>query len=137
VLRLAPHERRLLLRAWCHLLLVDVALRVVPVSWLLRRTAAGTDGAPTLPIGRMGWFLDVAGRYSPVRRTCLKDALVVARMLGAEGVAATVRIGVVRIDRSLRAHAWVEHRGAVVFGSPAGDESYAALVTAPDRPAAP
>jgi hypothetical protein len=116
--RLAPQERRLLLRAWWHLLLVDVSLRFLPVTLLLRRTGLRQNGvSPGVPLERIGWLLGVARRYSPVRTTCLKEALVLARAMRAEGLDAAVRIGVARRDGGLRAHAWVEHHGQVVFGA--------------------
>jgi hypothetical protein len=133
LVRLTPRERHLLLRAWWHLLLVDVALRLIPVTWLLPRTAAATPTTPPLPLARIGWLLEVARRHAPVQSTCLKDALVLVRMLRAEGIDATVKIGVARGDRGLRAHAWVEHRGAPLFQSADGG-TYTALSAAPEPP---
>jgi hypothetical protein len=68
-----------------------------------------------------------------VRSTCLKDALVLVRALRAEGIDATVKIGVARDDRGLRAHAWVEHRGAPLFQS-ADDGTYTTLLAATEPP---
>ena len=135
LVRLAPRERRLLLRAWWQLLFVDIALRLVSVPRLLPRTAAATPTNPPLPLARIGWLLEVARRYSPLPSTCLKDALVLARMLRAEGIDAAVRIGVARGDGGLRAHAWVEHRGAPLLQSADGG-TYTALLAATDPPVA-
>jgi len=135
LVRLAPRERHLLLRAWWHLLFVDMALRLVSVARLLPRTAAATPTTPPLPAARIGWLLEVARRYSPVPSTCLKDALVLVRMLRAEGIDAAVKIGVARGDGGLRAHAWVEHRGAPLF-PPADGETYTALSAAAEAPVA-
>jgi hypothetical protein len=129
LVRLAPRERRLLLRAWWQLLFVDIALRLVSVTRLLPRTAAATPTNPPLPLARIGWLLEVARRYSPVPSTCLKDALVLARMLRLEGIDVAVKIGVARGDGGLRAHAWVEHRGARLFQSADGG-TYTALLPA-------
>ena len=81
LVRLTPRERHLLLRAWCHLLFVDIALRFVSVTWLLPRTAAATQR-----LRRYRWR-ESAGcwrsRDAILRcgRSCLKDALVLVRML--------------------------------------------------------
>ena len=131
LVRLAPRERRLLLRAWWQLLFVDIALRLVSVTRLLPRTAAATPTNPPLPLARIGRLLEVARRYSPLPSTCLKDALVLARLLRAEGIDAAVKIGVVRGDGGLRAHAWVDHRGAPLFQSADGG-TYTALLAATD-----
>ena len=135
LVRLAPRERRLLLRAWWQLLFVDIALRLVSVPRLLPPTAAATPTNPPLPLARIGWLLEVARRYSPLPSTCLKDALVLARMLRAEGLDAAVKIGVARGDGGLRAHAWVEHRGAPLLQSADGG-TYTALLAATDPPVA-
>lgn len=113
-------------------MLVDVALRLLPVIWLLPRRAAASPPTSPLPLERIGWLMNVARRYAPVRMTCLKEALVLARMLRAEGVDATVKIGVARHDGHLRAHAWVEHRGQILFGSPDAG-TYAPLVAVTER----
>jgi hypothetical protein len=93
------------------------ALRFLPVTSLLPRGVAAIRCTSPLPLERIVWLLDVARRYSPARSTCLKDALVLVRMLRAEGVDATLSIGVARGDGALRAHAWVERRGRIVFGA--------------------
>lgn len=133
--RLAPRERRLLLRAWWQLLLVDVALRFLPLTRMLPRGAARSARTRGVPPERIAWLVGVARRYSPVRTTCLKEALVLVRLLRGEGVEAAVRFGVARGDDGLRAHAWVEHRGRIVFGA-AETGTYAALaaVSEPLRP---
>ena len=135
LVRLAPRERYLLVRAWWHLLFVDIALRLVSVAWLFPRTAAATPTTAPLPLARIGWLLEVARRYSPVQSTCLKDALVLVRMLHAEGIDVAVTIGVARGDGGLRAHAWVEHRGAPLFQSADGG-TYTALLAATEPPVA-
>jgi len=111
LVRLTPRERRVLARAWCYLLALDVGLRILPVTRLLPCAPARRPRAMAVPPERVTHLLGLAWRLSPVRATCLKDALVLARLLRDEGVAATVRFGVARRDASLDAHAWVEHPG--------------------------
>lgn len=132
LVRLASRERRVLARAWWWLLAVDVALRIVSVTRLLPRADAARPRHVPLPPARVAELLDLARRYSPVRASCLKEALVLARLLRAEGVAATVRIGVARRGSGLDAHAWVEHPGQAP-GEPRHAEAYTALTTPAER----
>lgn len=118
LLRLAPRERRLLLGAWCDSIFVAAALRLVPVPRLMKPQTSRLPGAPPLPLERLRWLVDVARRYAPVPRTCLSDALVLARCLRGEGIEAAVRIGVERhTGGGVRAHAWVEHDGRPLSGA--------------------
>ena len=127
LVRLTGRERRQLVRAWCSLVLVGAALRVVPVTRLLPRRAA-CRRPPSLSPERLAWLLAVARRHAPVRVTCLTEALVFARMLHAEGLSAAVRIGVARHEGRLTAHAWVEQSGRILLGAP--DRAYAPLTAA-------
>jgi hypothetical protein len=133
LVRLPARERVLLVRAWWLLLVVDVALRVVPLTWLLPRDAAGSFRTPPVPPERIAWLLDVARRHSPARSTCLKDSLVLARLLRGEGIDAVLNVGVARGDGIFRAHAWVEYRGQILFGGVEG-ETYAPLTAPPSVP---
>lgn len=132
LVRLPPHQRWVLARAWWCLLVVDVALRIVSVTRLVPRAGAARPRHAPLPPARIAELLDIARRHSPVRPSCLKEALVLARLLHAEGVAATVRIGVARRDAALDAHAWVEHPGQEP-GGPRDAGAYTALATPAER----
>jgi hypothetical protein len=114
LVRLAPREQRLLIRTWWDFIIVGVGLRWISLPRLLRRRAVTPPRAP-VALERLGWLVDVARRCVPLHRNCLNDAVVLARVLGAEGLDATVRIGVTRTGDGLRAHAWVEHHGRPVF----------------------
>jgi len=131
LVRLTSRERRLLLHAWWLFLLAGLALRLLPATRLLPRGPVIGAARPSLPLDRIGWLVRVAGRYAPGRATCLEEALVLARMLRGEGVDATVRFGVARDERGLRAHAWLECGGRVIFGS-SEDDAYQALLPAAD-----
>ena len=133
LIRLTARERALLVRAWWQLLLVDVALRLVPVTWLLPRAAARISRTPSVPPERIVWLLDVARRYAPARSTCLKDSIVLVRLLRAEGIDAVLNLGVARADGTLRGHAWVECHGRTIFGGVEG-ETYAPLVAGTPPP---
>ena len=58
----------------------------------------------------------VAGRYTPVTATCLKKALVLSWLLERKGTQTEVRIGVAREEGRLKAHAWLDYDGQVIFG---------------------
>ena len=124
--RLTSHERQLLLYAWCLFPLVALALRILPATRLVPRGPTSSATALSLPVDRVGWLVKVAGRYAPARPTCLTEALVLTWMLRRQGIDTTVRIGVARDARGLRAHAWLEQEGRVIFGSFEG-ETYRAL----------
>ena len=128
LVRLTARERALLVRGWWQLLLVDVALRVVPLTWVLPWGAAANPRTSPVPPERVAWLLDVARRYSPARASCLNDSIVLVRLLRAEGIDARLTVGVARGDETLRAHAWVEHRGQILFGRVDG-EIYTRLVS--------
>jgi hypothetical protein len=134
LVRLTARERALLVRAWWQLLLVDVALRVVPLTWMLPRGAAAIRRT-SVPPERVAWLLDVARRYSPARASCLIDSIVLVRLLRAEGLDARLNVGVARGDGTLRAHAWVEYRGQILFGRVEG-EIYTRLASAGAPPRA-
>lgn len=132
LVRLPPHQRWVLARAWWCLLVVDVALRIVSVTRLVPRAGAARPRHAPLSPARVAELLEIARRHSPVRPSCLTEALVLARLLHAEGVAATVRIGVARRDAALDAHAWVEHPGQEP-GGPRDAGAYTALATPAER----
>jgi hypothetical protein len=67
-------------------------------------------------IDRAAWLTEVAGRYSLVRSTCLKRALVLSILLERRGVSTKLRIGVSRHTGSFTAHAWLEENDRIVLG---------------------
>jgi hypothetical protein len=122
-------QRRLLARAWLLLPPVVVRLRLSGFrraqAALLGRTAAPGDG--DLPAAQATARLVLsAARWSPVPASCLPRALVLARLLRDQGLAAELRIGVARADGRFAAHAWVEHGGV-----PLADRQDVALHYAP------
>ena len=128
--RLAARERNVLLSAWCLFFVVDLALRLLPMTRLLPRWPVTGAADPSLLPDRIAWLVTLAARYVPWRTTCLTRALVLARVLRREGVEARVCFGVARNTGGLKAHAWLEHRGRVIFG--ASDEgTYEPLLPAP------
>ena len=131
--RLDVPERRFLVRAWGTLYLVDLALRLLPFETVLHWCKHGRGQAQndarlslSLTLSRCARLVGLAGRYSLLDITCLKEALVMVRLMGRLGVRTTLRIGVARSNGALTAHAWLEQDGRVVFNR-ATMESYAPL----------
>lgn len=126
--QLEAPERRYLVQAWFTLHVVDLALRLLPFETVLgwcqhgRRQAQNDPSLfPPLPIARCVELAGLAGRYSLVDATCLKESLVLARLMGRQGVPATLRIGVARANGILTAHAWLEQDGRVIFNRAAAE----------------
>jgi hypothetical protein len=134
--RLPPRERIVLVQAWALFLLVELALRLLSFKALLaacnivvsRKRLHQRAPASVVAIPRLVWLVEIAGRYTPLTVTCLKQALVLSCVLGRRGIAATLLIGVARKTETLNAHAWLEHNGQVICGQPAGD-GFTTLVT--------
>jgi len=56
-----------------------------------------------------------SSRFVP-RATCLTQAMAARKMLLNHGYNANLRIGVLREDDDLKAHAWLEKDGRVLIG---------------------
>lgn len=133
--RLPRGERALLAQAWGLFLLVDLALRILPLPRVLalsdrvfRWPKAEAARSPACSSARLAWLVDVAGRYAPAGATCLKRSLVLSWLLRRRGIATTLRIGVARRDGRIEAHAWLERDGQAIQGLP-GPDGYAPLVS--------
>ena len=131
--RLSSQERWLLFQAWLLLLLADLALRALPFTTILNccrhqhvsRRQRSVDAL--LPASRIAWLVEKAGQYCPAGTSCLKEALVLSRLLARRGIPTTLRIGVGRQADAFAAHAWLEQDGRVILGD--GDiDAYAPLL---------
>lgn len=115
-------ERLVLLQAWLLLLFADLSLRLLPFSTILRycgpRHAAHDSHATEMPmpVSRIASLVETSGRYCPFGTSCLKEALVLSRLLSSRGIPATLRIGVGRHADVFTAHAWLEQEGQVILG---------------------
>lgn len=119
---LPPAERWLVIEAVLVLGLIRLALWLLPLQRLrsLMTYAADLLHARTWPdsslLGRAGRAVDMACTCVP-QATCLPRALAVQFLLERRGYSADLRIGFARgAQRQLTAHAWIEHRGQVIFG---------------------
>jgi hypothetical protein len=124
--RLPLRDRLLLLQAWLELTLLRPELRFRSLPRLWERTErrarrrAGRPAPAPERIARTAWLVEVAGRYTWPRATCLTQALATARLLADRGVATRLQIGVQMQGRALHAHAWLEREGRPLTPMPAG-----------------
>lgn len=86
---------------------------------------AGSSG-PALTV-RM---VRAAVRHSWVHATCLEESLVLWWLLGRQGIASELRVGVRKQGAKFEAHAWVECAGAALNDPLAQHEHYAAFDSA-------
>jgi hypothetical protein len=119
-------ERRRAVEAAALMLLVWGGLRLLPFAALRRlvdgyvRAGAAAPRLPTRARIRPAVQRVVRGLgvRLPCARNCLVQALVADAMLRRNGLAAALRIGVLRTDGSaMEAHAWVECDGEIVVGA--------------------
>jgi hypothetical protein len=130
--RWTPADLGAFTQAWFLLLVADLGLRVLPFarldSWLAPKVAARQ--ADDAVAGRLVWATASAARHHLYPMRCLPRALCLRRLLGRHGIAAELKIGVVRRDGELAAHAWVEREGRPLGESPTVDERFATLNSA-------
>ncbi len=132
--RLTLRDWLVLGQAWVLFLVIDLGLRLLPFRSLLSFCGRlshlrfrDTEAWSPLPVERCAWLTAVAGRYTPIRATCLTQALVLSVLLGRRGVAAQLRIGVSRQAGRFAAHAWLERDGSILPGLP-GSEGFEPLL---------
>ena len=115
---LAPAERRLLLRALCHLTRTCLKLHLLPrKKWHALLTSRATKlSRQRYSEEQIAWAVRAAARYVPTAN-CLPQAIVAKQLLEEQGFAPVLRLGVQAPDElGLQAHAWVETGGRTVVG---------------------
>jgi len=129
--RLSLPERLFVAHAWALLMTMGLAIRIVPFHRLLMRcqrirTAGWFSRSSMVPLSRAVQLVKAVSRHHVCATTCLTEMLTLSRLLAGRGMATTFRIGVLRRDNSLTAHAWLEQNGAII--ADAGDATaYAPL----------
>jgi hypothetical protein len=71
-----------------------------------------------------------AVRHSPGHPTCLEESLALWWLLGRQGMACELRIGVRKQNEKFEAHAWVERDGTALNEPESSHEHYAAFEAA-------
>lgn len=122
-IHLPAAERRLLLKAG--LLLGGIKLGLLVLDFqalerLLGRVPQAPDGLRKVDRAsteKVVWAVELAGRYMPMARTCLTQAMTSQVLLARRGHPTILHIGVVTKGREeFEAHAWLESEGEVVIG---------------------
>lgn len=119
-----PQERRLFFDGILLMSLVRVALWICPIQRIMRRlermekkrVAPGV--LPGITAQRAARRLRQAAGFCPVPITCLAQALAAKTLMARYGYAGTLRIGVLKSDARLQAHAWLECSDGVLIGNP-------------------
>jgi hypothetical protein len=129
--RLDADDRRLLVTAYASLALVDIALRALGFRRLMARVPEAHEGtvraAQHRRAGRFAYWLEVASHRHVVRARCLHRSLALHFWLRRKGLPSQLRIGVMKADGALMAHAWVEMEGRVVNDRQADVAAFAVL----------
>ncbi len=94
-----------------------------------RRGAAEDD---PLEVTRTAWLVEIAGRCTWPRPSCLAKAFVATSLLERRGRAAQLVVGVAKTGDLIEGHAWVECEGAAV-GANRDLARYAVLARIPNR----
>jgi hypothetical protein len=89
-------------------LLVQWRLRRVPLPRLVESLSGRENGLPRVEPRRLSRIVHSTLRVRNVRPRCLVNALVLYRLLRAQGDPAELVIGLPREPRDKEAHAWVE-----------------------------
>jgi hypothetical protein len=128
---LPARKRRLLLRAVALVAAVRIALWTLPFRWV--RSVVGRRRAVSPELGKhhvehLAWAVQAAARRIP-GASCLTQAISLQHLMALAGHQAEVHIGVAKdAARGFEAHAWVEHRGAVVLGDDGDLGRYAPML---------
>ena len=115
--QLTRGERRQLARAWGHLPLLAVAVKLCGFrrcqKWLAARAkpAARPTGDPLSYARQTARLVRLAGRYSLVPARCLPQSLLLWHWLQRAGLDSVICLGARQEAGRLYAHAWVEYAG--------------------------
>lgn len=138
---LSAADRRLVLRAYLWLGAVDLALRVFGFQRVVASApapAGRTEAVSPQAVRRARWYarrIDSAARRHVLRARCLHRSLVLHHWLRREGLPSELRIGVLKENEALKAHAWVELDGQVVNDRPGAVAPFTPLARTGRRPA--
>jgi hypothetical protein len=130
---LSRRERGLAMKSIVLVAVVRLGLWVLPFRIVQRvcvrwGRASRSGRGSAAGVREIAWAVRLAGRYVPLA-TCLTQALATQILLGRNGHAGEVHIGVA-LDPKLgfRAHAWVESQGEVLVGGSEEIDDYSPLL---------
>ena len=117
-LGLSAGDWNIFILAWAGLLVTDLLLRSRPFPRVQVWVDSKYKARPTIAseqaweiIRRKQRLVQLAARYSLYRMECLRQALVLQALLGADGLRSELRFGARKTGEGLLAHAWLEYAG--------------------------
>jgi hypothetical protein len=131
--RLSVRDLRVLVEAISLIPWIEIRLRTLAFDRLLAR--AGREGRSRRPrtaldIDRAARLIEALFACYPFNPTCLKQSLVLLRLVRRRGIPAQLRIGVRKDAGELIAHAWIECGGRTLLPGD-GIERYQTLPPIP------
>lgn len=143
-LALSNADRWLFPRAFVHLVVIDLGLRLLGYQRVLEKAkpiavvaAHDVNKADLRRARRYARMLQSASRHHFVRAQCLHRSLSLHHWLRREGLPSELRIGVRKERGALAAHAWVELGGHIVYDEPAAVAPFTPLGSTPKTRSAP
>jgi hypothetical protein len=113
---LSALERRLVLKAWCTLIVVRTLLWVVPYRWIEARVMQPAPATPDpVPPAAIALAVTRASTFVPFA-TCLTQALAGGFLIRRAGSHAMIHFGVAKGTEGFKAHAWLESDGGILIG---------------------
>ena len=91
-----------------------------------RSQAVGANEVEAV-VSELGWAVAAAAQYAPFSATCLHRTLALWWLLRRRGIESDVRIGTVRTETGLAAHAWLERDGVALNDAADVGERFAAF----------
>ncbi len=137
--RLTADDWRIVAQAWWWLLLTDLLLRLLSLQHAQSKTAPCAVRLPesaesiSATLHRLRRLVSMAARHHLYPMTCLRQSLVLQRLLARRGIAALLKIGVRKEAGMLAAHAWLEYRGQPIGQPEAIAQHYAPLLPSKGR----
>jgi hypothetical protein len=139
-LTLSSGDWGIFIKAWVWLLVVDLLLRSRPYPRVQQFVGNRYQVRQAIPSGQ-AWeiirrhqrLVLLAARYHLTRMGCLRQALALKWMLGAQGIPTELRFGARKTEEQFLAHAWLEYEGRSIELTN-GSESFKPLKTLEQRP---
>jgi len=132
---LEPPAQRLFLRALVMLPAVSLRLKLrgfqstqaALQKTLSPATAPNESGIPDKRAALTARMVNAADRHGLIHSTCLAKSLTLWWLLGRQGIASQLRIGIRKDKDKLEAHAWVEREGIALNEPEEHHRHYAAF----------
>jgi hypothetical protein len=128
-----PRVRRIFLRAVALLPLLSLSLRVrgfLRTRASLQKHISSATPREFISPDLVVRMVRAAGQYGFSRPTCLQESLALWWILGRQGIASDLRVGVRKEGEKFEAHAWVECDGIALNEPESKHQHYAAFDSA-------